>query len=75
MEKLISIVSRVLFIGSFVLAGIAVLEKLANIFGYTVSIILFSPWRLLEISAIALLFVVALQLREIKSSLKRQMMQ
>jgi len=71
MEKLSSIVSRILFIGSFVLAGLAVWEKLANTIGYTV-LRVYSPWRLLEFAAIALFFVIALQLREIKSSLKTQ---
>ncbi len=72
MEKLSSIVSRILFIVSFVLAGLAVWEKLANIFGYTF-LRIYSPGRLLEFSAIALLFVIALQLREIKSSQKIQL--
>ena len=71
MEKLSSLVSRILFIGSFVLAGLAVWEKLANMIGYTL-LRVYSPWRLLEFSAIALFFVIALQLREIKESLKIQ---
>ncbi len=71
MEKLSSIVSRILFIGSFVLAGLAVWEKLANMIGYTL-LRVYSPARLLEFAAIALFFVIALQLREIKSSLKMQ---
>ena len=69
MEQFISVLSRVLFVGSFVLAGLAVWEKLANIFGYTVFGV-YSPTRLLEFAAIALFFVVALQLREIKMSLE-----
>ena len=69
MKQFISAVSRVLFIGSFVLAGLAVWEKLANLFGYTV-LRAYTPGRLLEFAAIALFFVVALQLREIKKSLE-----
>ena len=69
MNQFTSVVSRVLFIGSFVLAGLAVWEKLANIFGYTV-LRAYSPWRLLEFAAVALLFVIALQLRELKMSLE-----
>ena len=71
MEKLISLVSRVLFVGSFVLAGLVVWEKLVNIFGYTM-LRGFSAWRLLEVAAIALFFVIALQMREIKASLKEK---
>ncbi len=71
MEKLISLVSRILFIGSFILAGIAVWEKLANIFGYTV-LRSYAPGRLLEFAAIALFFVIALQMREVKVSLREK---
>ena len=69
MEQFSRVVSRVLFIGSFILAGLAIWEKLANFFGYTV-LRVYSPSRLLEFAAIALFFVIALQLREIKKSLE-----
>ena len=65
MNRLTSLISRVLFAASFVLAGLAAVEKLANTFGYTVLSETYEPWRLLEFAAIALLFVFALQLREI----------
>jgi hypothetical protein len=55
--------------GSFVLAGLATLEKLANLSGHTVLRTTYEPWRLLEFAAIALLFVFALQLREIHHAL------
>ena len=71
MEKLTSLVSRILFVLSFVLAAFAVWEKLANMFGYTL-LRIFTPFRFLELSAIALFFVIALQLREIKLSLKTE---
>ena len=66
MEMLTSVICRVLFVGAFLLAGLAVWEKLANFAGYTVLQGSFAPGRLLEFSAIALLFVVALLLREIR---------
>ncbi len=66
MEQLTSIVCRILFIASFLLAGITVLEKLANLSGYTF-MRGYDPWRVLELSGVALLFVIALQLREIKT--------
>jgi len=65
MEQYTRILSRIIFMGSFLLIGIAVLEKLINLFGYTF-LRDYDPWRLLELSAVALLFVIALQLREIK---------
>ena len=70
MKTLTSLICRILFVVSFVLAGLAVWEKLANFVGYTVLRSALAPGRLLEISAISLLFVVALLLREIDHSLK-----
>ena len=61
--------SRILFVGSFVLAGTAALEKFVNLFGFTLTILEgYAPFRLLELAAVALLFVIALQLREIKKA-------
>jgi hypothetical protein len=65
MSQLTSIVCRILFGGAFVLAGVAVWEKLANLWGFTLAIV-YNPWRFMEASAVALLFVIALQLREMK---------
>lgn len=65
MKQLTSIVCRVLFIVSFLLAALSVFEKLVNLSGYTL-LRGYDPWRVLEWSAVALLFVIALQLREIK---------
>ena len=68
MKQLTSVVCRILFIASFLLAGIAVLEKLVNLSGFTF-LRGTDPWRFLEFSAVALLFVIALQLRELKTFL------
>ena len=68
MKKLTSIVSRVFFIVAFILAGLAICEKLVNLFGFTL-LRSYSPWRLMEFSVVVLLFVIALQLREIRISL------
>jgi hypothetical protein len=63
--KLSSVISRVLFLVAFLLAGLAVWEKLLNAFGFTV-LRGYAPSRLLEYAAVAVLFVIALQLREMK---------
>jgi len=60
---------RILFLGAFIAAGLAVAEKVLNLVGYTFLSDFYSPWRLLEFSAISLLFVVVLQLREINIAL------
>lgn len=65
MDKLTSLISRVFFILAFVLAGLAVWEKLANFADMTL-LRGYAPSRLLEFAMVILLFVVALQLREIR---------
>jgi hypothetical protein len=68
MKQLTSIVCRILFIASFVLAGVAAFEKLVNLAGYTL-LRGRNPWGVLEFASVALLFVIALQLREVKTFL------
>jgi hypothetical protein len=70
MQRLTSILSQILFVVAFILAGLGAWERLARLFGYTVTRGLYDPWRLLEFSTVALLFVMALQLREIKLSMR-----
>ena len=69
MKKLTSIISRILFIASFIITGLAVWEKLSNMVGYTLTRGYYNNWQLLVFSAVALLFVIALQLRELKTFL------
>ena len=62
-DQMSKVTSRTLFVVAFVLAGFAVLEKLINLFGFTFTILGgYNPSRLLELAAVALLFVIALQL-------------
>ena len=68
-KQLSSLTCRILFIASFIITGVAIWEKLANIMGFTLMRGYYTSWHLLEIAAVVLLFVIALQLREIKSSL------
>jgi hypothetical protein len=67
-----SLINRALFLGAFALAGLAVLEKLANLLGYTVLQGSYEPSRLLEFAGVALLFVFALLLREIRTALQSE---
>ena len=69
LEKLISITSRLFFLGAFVLLGIALIERFANAAGYTI-LHLYPGGRLLEFSVVLLVFVIAMQLREMKEELK-----
>ena len=63
--QLSRVMSRVLFLVAFLLTGLAVWEKLLNAFGFTM-LRGYAPSRLLEYAAVAVLFVIALQLREMK---------
>jgi hypothetical protein len=69
LEKLISLLSRLFFLGAFVLLGLAVMEKIANAVGYTI-LRLYEGGRMLEFAAVLLVFVIAIQQREIKEELK-----
>jgi hypothetical protein len=70
LPSLVSLASRVLFVASFLMAALAALEKVANLMGLTLLRGAYTPWRLLEFSVVGVLFVIALQLRELKSSLR-----
>lgn len=72
MKTLTSLLSRVLFVAAFALAALGVWEKLARLLGYTVVRGYYDPWRLLEYAVVALLFVMALQLREIKMTMREK---
>jgi hypothetical protein len=72
LEKLISIASRALFLGAFVLLIVAVGEKIMNLLGYTVlQQTRYTSWRLLEFAALSLIFVIAILLRQIREELKK----
>ena len=70
MQQLTSLICRILFVVAFVLAGLAVWERLARFAGYTLLRGAYDPSRLLEYATFALIFVMALQLREIKMELR-----
>jgi hypothetical protein len=67
-----SLVTRIFFIVAFVLLGSAVSEKLADLFGLP-GLSHYSPSRLLSYAVTALLFVIALELRDIKHLLNAQL--
>jgi hypothetical protein len=69
-EKVISIISRIFFILAFILLGLAVIERVANFYDYTILAGVYAAGRLLEFSVVLLLFVLALQLREVREALR-----
>jgi hypothetical protein len=73
LEKFISMASRLFFFGAFVLLGLAVIERITYAAGYELLLLgRFKAASLLEFAAVLLVFVIAMQLREIKGELKRK---
>jgi len=72
LERWISLASRLFFFGGFALLALALVERAANVSGYTIVQPAFTPWRLLEIAGILLIFVIAMQLREVRDELRRR---
>jgi hypothetical protein len=70
LEKLESVVSRVFFCGAFLLFVLALVERLAHQFGYSVQQVT-RPVTLMEAAVVLLVFVIAIQLRAITEALKR----
>ncbi|MEP0828695.1 MAG: hypothetical protein HRF51_09250 [bacterium] len=70
MDKFSSLLSRLFFIAASLLFIIAIFDWVLNIFGYKFSWLPYQPGRLLEFSAILIIFVMALLLRQIRDSLR-----
>jgi hypothetical protein len=65
-DRIAGFISRTLFVVAFILGGLAVWEKLANMTGRTLAFLRgFTPARLVELTVVLLLFVIALELRAI----------
>jgi hypothetical protein len=71
LEKLISLASRLFFLGALGLLGLALMERIANVTGYTIMQV-YRGSRLLEFAVVLLVFVIAMELREMKEELKRK---
>ena len=68
---LTSIASRALFAVAIILVGLGVVEWLLRPFEYTVVGGAYTPGRLLEFGVGAVIFVVALLLRQIREELRK----
>lgn len=68
MGALTSLLNRLFFTAAFLLLAVAVLDRISNFFGYTI-LVGYPAGRLLEFSAIMLLFVIALLLRQTRDAM------
>jgi len=71
LNKLLSAVSRIFFFCAALLLVVAIVERLVNLFGYTILRSAYSGGRVLEFAAVLLIFVVALTLRQVRDQLKK----
>ena len=69
---LANILYRLLFIVSLVLLLIAIWDKFIRFFGWTISWVTYAPGRILEFSAIFMIFTIAFLLRQIREELKNR---
>jgi hypothetical protein len=68
-DRIAGVVSRILFVAAFILGGLALWEKLANMTGRTLAFLGgYAPARLVELTVVLLLFVITLELRAIMHS-------
>ena len=72
MNNMLNAITRFVFILAVLAAVLAIFERLAYAMGYTLLRGTISGGRLLEISAILAIFVIALLLREIRDVLRGQ---
>jgi len=66
-DKLSSLFSRIFFLVAIVLLGLALLEKIVNLAGYTI-VRVYDASRLLEFAATMMIFVIGIVLRQIREA-------
>jgi len=68
---LVSSAPRILFFAAIILAALSTVEWVMRSFDYTIVGERFTPGRLLELGVVAVIFVVALLLRQIRDELRK----
>ena len=71
-DKCTSVLSRIFVFAAFALIAVAVIEKIANLSGYTVLHEAYTPGRLIELAAALTVIVTALLLRQIREELRKE---
>jgi len=70
-DKLTSIICRLFFAIALFLLFISLWDKFLRLFGWAMTWLPYEPGRLFELSALLMIFVIALLLREIREQLKK----
>jgi hypothetical protein len=71
-NSLISYLSRIFFAFALLIVLVAVWDRIIRLFGWTLSWMTYQPGRLLEISAVLVIFIIAILLRQIRDELRKQ---
>ena len=71
MRPLASLISRILFIVSLAMVALAFVERVVNLFDFTLLRGTYTSSRLLELAAILMVFVIVILLRQIRDSLSK----
>lgn len=70
-EQFYRLLYRVLFLISFILLFLAVLDRILIMFGYTLSFIALGPAKLLQYAGIFAIFTILMLLRQIRDQQKK----
>ena len=70
-RPLASLISRILFIVSLAMVALAFVERVVNLFDFTILRGTYTSARLLELAAILMVFVIVILLRQIRDSLRK----
>ncbi len=71
LDNLSSFACRFFFLGAFLLLGLGVLEAADRLLGFTILRGLYTSGRLMEISAVLMIFVISLLLRQLREALSK----
>ena len=70
MDNILNQFSRIAFVVAVLCAGVSIFERASNVAGYTLLRGTLTGGRLLEVSAMLVIFVIALLLRDIRDELR-----
>ena len=68
-NQLISLLCRIFFIIALVLLALALWDRILLVFGWKLNFLAYQPGRMLELSALLMIFVIALLLRQIRDKM------
>ncbi len=70
-EKLMSMLSRLFFVGALAVLGLAIVEKALNLIGRDLPVVNVNPEQVLSWTSPLLLFVIAILLRQMREEMRR----